>query len=158
MAGGSCGKEDKFKHNLYIARWPGSTASQMQTVGSWNNEFIKCREEISWRLSFPSGMTHGSSSFAHPYSLDHVKLHQSGLWSKSQEESLYQQWGADKGTGCGFFQIFSLVVSRRPFIGSKMNSDFTFPFYFMYEISLHLVKGCARWSAFPVSGYIMCEF
>lgn len=33
-AGGSSRKEREFKHSLYPARWPGQTASQMQTVGS----------------------------------------------------------------------------------------------------------------------------
>lgn len=76
MAGGSSRKEDKFKHSLYPAWWPGQTTNQMQTVGSWCNGFTKVREEISQGLSFPSGTTHDLSSPALPYSLlDHIRLH-----------------------------------------------------------------------------------
>lgn len=74
MAGGSSRKEHKSKHSLYLARWPGQTESQMQTFGSWCNGLTKLGEEISQGLSFPSGTTHRSSSFARPYNpLDHVR-------------------------------------------------------------------------------------
>lgn len=75
VAGGSSRKKDKFRHSLYLAPWPGQTASQMQTVGSWCDGFTKLREEISWELSFPSGSPHGGSSLALPYSsLGHARL------------------------------------------------------------------------------------
>ena len=40
-AGGSSRKEHVFKHSLYLAQWPGQTASQMQTVGSRCNGLTK---------------------------------------------------------------------------------------------------------------------
>lgn len=53
--------------------------------------------------------------------------------------------------------MFSSVVSKKLFISSKVTSHFAFFFYFMYGISCHLVKGCARWHAFSVTRLI-CEF
>lgn len=40
-AGGSSREEHEFKHSLYLAQWPGQTASQMQTVGSRCNGLTK---------------------------------------------------------------------------------------------------------------------
>ena len=74
VAGGSS-RKDKFRHSLYLARGPGQTASQMQTVGSWCSGLTKLREEISQGLSFPFGSPHGGSSLALPYSLlGHTRL------------------------------------------------------------------------------------
>lgn len=60
-AGGSSREEHEFKHSLYPARWPGQTASQMQTVGSRCNRLTKLGRNITG-LSFPSGTTQSSSS------------------------------------------------------------------------------------------------